>query len=703
VPPKLHPRGRPAGLALVALLVALVLAPEVMPVRVLRLAAFDIYQALAPRRRMSAPVVIVDIDDSSLARFDQWPWPRTRLAQLVAAIAEGQPAAIGIDIVMSEPDRLSPDRLSDEIGGFDPLLARELARLPSSDALLGATLQHRPAVVGMIGLDAREPGGAILVQQTPVRMMGGDPRPFLRHFPAALRSVDAIDRGAVGHGLINAVGGTRIVRRMSLVATVAEAIVPALGVEMLRVASGEPALVIQSQARGVQSVGIGDLAIPTEPDASVWIHFAPPDPSRFISAGEVLSGRADPRQFERKLVLIGVTALGLGDRHATPVAPRMPGVEIHAQLLEGIFDGGVLVRPRWARWGEAALLAVGGALLVFAVPGWPAGHSALLAAALVAAPLALGGILYLRFGILADAVMPSVGIGLVYAAMLGFTLTEVQRQRRTLRRQLEAEREASARVAGELEAARRIQMGILPKPADALRGDDRVKLYACLDPARIVGGDLYDFFRLDRDRLFFLVGDVSGQGVPGCLFMAVSKALCKSIALRRAGDLGAMMRESNAEISRDNAEALFVTAWAGVLDAATGRLEYCNAGHEPAWLLDAGGFGAGRLTESGGPPLCVIDDFPYVAASHQLRPGETICLVTDGVTEAVNAGGELYGRRRLDRILGGLGPSATAVEVGEAIRADVGRFAGGAEASDDLTILVVRWTGGGRLPAISAP
>jgi adenylate cyclase len=158
---------------------------------------------------------------------------------------------------------------------------------------------------------------------------------------------------------------------------------------------------------------------------------------------------------------------------------------------------------------------------------------------------------------LADAVIPSVGIGLVYAAMLGFTLTEVQTQRRTLRRQLEAQREASARVAGELEAARRIQMGILPNPADALGGDDRVKLYAFLDPARSLGGDLYDFFRLDGDRLFFLVGDVSGQGVPGSLFMAVSKALCKSIALRRAGDLGAMMREFNTEISRDNAEALF--------------------------------------------------------------------------------------------------------------------------------------------------
>jgi adenylate cyclase len=111
VPPKLRGRGRLAGLALVAVLVALALPPEVMPVRVQRLAAFDIYQALASRRRVSAPVVIVDIDDSSLAQFDQWPWPRSRLAELVAAIAEGAPAAIGIDIVMSEPDRLSPDKV----------------------------------------------------------------------------------------------------------------------------------------------------------------------------------------------------------------------------------------------------------------------------------------------------------------------------------------------------------------------------------------------------------------------------------------------------------------------------------------------------------------------------------------------------------------------------------------------------------------
>jgi serine phosphatase RsbU (regulator of sigma subunit) len=401
------------------------------------------------------------------------------------------------------------------------------------------------------------------------------------------------------------------------------------------------------------------------------------------------------------LVLIGVTAVGLGDRHATPVAPRMTGVEIHAQLLEGIVDATLLSRPWWARWGEAALLALGGGLLILAVPAWPVGRSALLALAALATTLIVGFAVYYRYGVLLGVIGPALGIALTYGAMLGITLTEVQGQRRALRRQLDAEREAMARVAGELQAARRIQMGILPAPADVLHGDDRIGIYAVVEPARIVGGDLYDFFRLDEDRLFFLVGDVSGHGVAGSLFMAVTKALCKSAALRRSGDLGAMMRESNAEISRDNPESLFVTVWAGLLDARTGQLEYCNAGHEPAWLLGPDGSATQPLTEGGGPPLCVIEDFAYATGSHRMHPGETICLVTDGVTEAINKTGQLYGRKRLEAVLAATPPSASVREVGEAIGQGVVRFAAGAEPSDDLTVLVVRWNGGGGAPGVS--
>jgi serine phosphatase RsbU (regulator of sigma subunit) len=154
-----------------------------------------------------------------------------------------------------------------------------------------------------------------------------------------------------------------------------------------------------------------------------------------------------------------------------------------------------------------------------------------------------------------------------------------------------------------------------------------------------------------------------------------------------------MMRESNAEISRDNPEALFVTVWAGLLDARTGRLEYCNAGHEPVWLLGQGGPTTRPLTEGAGPPLCVIDDFPYATASYEMRPGETLCVVTDGVTEAFNTADEPYTRRRLLAVLTAVSPSASVREVGEAISQDVARFAAGAAPSDDLTVLVVRWNG----------
>jgi len=207
-----------------------------------------------------------------------------------------------------------------------------------------------------------------------------------------------------------------------------------------------------------------------------------------------------------------------------------------------------------------------------------------------------------------------------------------------------------------------------------------------------VGGDLYDFFLLDADHLFFMIGDVSGKGLPGSLFMAISKALYKSTALRRHGQVAVMMREADAEISRDNAEGLFVTVLAGILDARSGALEYCSAGHEPPFLLPRGGRPLSRLEEGGGPPLCSVDGFAYAAAGRQLEPGDTLVLITDGITEAGRADGLLYGRPRLEALLREL-TAASAAEIGEAIRRDVAAFTGAAEASDDMAVLVLRFVG----------
>jgi serine phosphatase RsbU (regulator of sigma subunit) len=235
-------------------------------------------------------------------------------------------------------------------------------------------------------------------------------------------------------------------------------------------------------------------------------------------------------------------------------------------------------------------------------------------------------------------------------------------------------------------------VGILPRPELVFPAERRFEIAASMEPAREVGGDLYDFFMLDEDRLFFLVGDVSGKGLPASIFMAVSKALCKSAALRREQRIEELLREANSEIARENPESLFVTVFAGVLDSRSGRLAYCNAGHEPPFVLGRDGKIA-RLTDGGGPPLCVLDEFAYVAAEHSMEPGGIVCVVSDGVTEAMNQAGGLYGSERLERALLRIASAGNPAAIVDAIRADVSRFAEGAEVADDLTLLVLRWNG----------
>ena len=686
-------RGQPLGVALLALLLAIELAPDLFGLGFIRLAAFDAYQRWAPRARRSGPAVIVAIDEESLRRHGQWPWPRTWLAQLVAKVAEADPVAIGVDIVMPEADRLSPARLPEFVPGMGPEIVQRLSSLPSNDTVLAQTLQSSPVVLGIAGLEAETPGARHNVRRVPFRTVGPDPRPLVRRFDATLHSAEEIDRVVKGHGLLSVDAERGVVRRMPLVAAVGDALIPAFGLEILRLAAGGPVVTVRTGASGVEAVGVGDLVVPTEPDGSVRVHFARSDPDRFVSAADLLAGKVDRHVLERKLVLIGVTALGLSDYQATPVADRMPGVEIHAQLLENIFDADLLSRPRAIVWAEAGLLLAGGLLLVLIVPRASVPTSVALYALMVGAIAAAGILLYLKRGVLLDMAFPSLALGTLFTTMLIVTLAETERHRQSLRRQVELQREQAARLAGELEAARRIQMGSLPDPATALAGDGRLDLYAFLEPAREVGGDLYDFFALDRDRFCLLIGDVSGKGLPGSLFMAVSKALYKSAALRGVGSVDAVMRAADAEISRDNTEGLFVTMLAGVLDLRTGLLDYCNAGHEPLYLLPKGDRPLVRLADGGGPPLCVLERFAYTSSSRQLAPGDAICLVTDGVLDAMSPKSEAYGRPRFEALLEKVGRAGAAAEIGEAVRVEVARFADGVEQADDMAILVLRWKG----------
>ena len=687
--------GRPLGVAILLALLALSLGPSLPVISELRMALFDGYQKLAPRKRASAPAVIIAIDEKSLLELGQWPWPRTTVAELIEAIAKSEPAAIGVDVLMPELDRMSPASIAGQIERLDSNLAQRLARLPSNDAVLANTLRRHPVALGIAGVEQK--GTASSSNRTaPFRILGTDPTPHLRHFAGTLRSLEQLDAAAAGHGLLSVDPSGGVVRRVPLLASVDGVLTPALSVEALRIATRTPAFVVVGEPDRVKGIGIGDVFIPTNADGTVWVHFGPHDEDRFVSATDVLHGRIDAEQIRGKIALVGATGLGLLDFQATPIGQHIPGIEIHAQILEGIYEDSLLQRPVFLGNLERVILLASGLILILAVPAVKPGTAALIYAVLVTGLLVAGFALYYWQRMLVDVAWPVAVSTILFGVMLTGTLAEADRQRRTLRQALQAEREAAARAAGELEAARRIQMGMLPPPSAKFYGDPRFSLQALIEPAKSVGGDLYDFFKLDGDRLFFMVGDVAGKGLPASIFMAVSKALYKSAALRmeHGADIGEVMRAANEEIARDNPEMLFVTVFAGILDLKSGELNWCNAGHDSPFCLRPGQTIPTRLEGEAGPPLCVIEAYAYRPERYQLLPGEALCLFTDGVTEAMNAKDELYGRQRLLSILKSSAGATEALQLVNAIRDDVRAFVLTTEHSDDLTILVLRWNGG---------
>lgn len=659
-----------------------------------RFGLFDLYQTTAPRLQHSTSVVIVAIDEASLQAHGQWPWPRQILAQLVSKILAGRPAAVGIDMILPEADRQSPEEWLRTAGDMPQSLSNEIRALPSHDGKLAAAIAGGPVMLGVGGLRLLE-DEADTGQFAPFRLFepGGAsvPPPTLPDFNAAVRSIPVLDRAASGHGVLS-VDPDRdgVFRRMPLVSMVSGRLAPSMALEMLRLTAKAPSLGLYAEDGVVRGVGVGPLKIPTQADGSVWVHFSPHDSRRFVPAMDVLADRTEATTFEQAIVLIGVTGLGTQDYRMTPVG-YMSGTEISGQLLENILDAQLVRRPDWTHVAELALTFGFGLFLIvtlrFVRPRWQA-LLGLLPLLLLAG---LGFWAWQQSLLLIDVATPAIGTGLVFVSLLAGGFAEADTHRRRLRRELEAQKLAAAKAEGEMEAGRRIQMGMLPGAA-SVAGDARFELGALMVPARQIGGDLYDFFKVDASRLFFTVGDVSGKGVPAALFMAIGKSLCKSYALRGETDVGAIINMANAEISRDNPEMLFITMFAGFLNLDTGELRFCNAGHDAPYLLRQG-VAPEAVVSEGGPPLCVLDEFSYKTETLRLQPGDLLCVMTDGVSEAMDKSGALLGAERTKQILAAISPSVDANTVVDELYAAVGRFVDGAEASDDLTVLAVRWNG----------
>jgi serine phosphatase RsbU (regulator of sigma subunit)/CHASE2 domain-containing sensor protein len=647
---------------------------------------FDLEERLWPGSNDPARVVIVDIDEDSLARYGQWPWPRTLVARLVRRIAEGRPRVLGIDIVFAEPDRLSPPQLAKELGGLPAPLASELAQLPSNDRVLAEAISKIPTVLPLVTgredkVDRSDP-----LRTAPIRQSGDDPLPFLKEYKSLLRSLPELETAAQGAGAIAAEpDADGIVRRVGLAARYRGTVIPGFALEVLRVGGAERSVVIDTGPFGITGVRIGGVAIPTDGAGRAIPHFAP-RLARYISALDVLDPAFDPTKLQSKIALLAVTGLGVADLQQIPQG-LVQGVEVHAQLIESVLLETLLHRPPSLDLIEVAVALLSGLTVIWLLPYGRPVRAVVIALAGVAGLIGLELALFGLAGVLFDGTYPAVTLLAAFGVMLVGTL-------RAAEAELAREREAKQRYEGELAAAQAIQMGLLPRRFPAFPDRPDIDIYARIEPARMVGGDLYDYLLIDGGRrLFFLIADVSGKGAPAALLMASTKEVVREAVLKFGAALDRVFVEANRKTAIANADlesegGVFATAFAGILELESGNVTYASAGHHAPFVL-GGHQGPRQLITDGGPPFGTVDEFPYPMDHSRIEAGELLLLYTDGVTEAEDADHTLYGCERLARALTNA-PATEPRGVVSAVIEDLRRFVGQAEQADDITLLALR-------------
>ena len=698
------------GILLVLLSTSLILGEKLSEIMATPL--WDTFHRMKPRDPDGYfPVIIVDIDEKSLREHGRWPWPRWLTSELIARVAEQNPRSIGLDILMPEAEP-SPLRFFDPGSPFYMELEKTLSKSPSNDEKLAQVLSDNSIVIGAALLpqtsDVDQSGKSQVVQDHTAFIEGSCQSSLeLPKFSEITRNLPIFEQASFGQGFYNAFpDADSVVRKMPLVVRFGDRCLPSLALETFR-AGLRPysnwyhlqsedgknldtivldQLDTQSQPdeQGLSETVDNKTTIETQEDGTIRPYFSKSYFNRRIPAHDVLTGSKSVSRLKNKTVLIGVTALGLTDVAAVPVSNKMDGVEIQAQVIENLISGTALQRPPTGYWIEIGILLIGGLLLIVLVPILPPVFASGIFLGCVLATV-IGSYVAFINQILLDAVFPVSALGVVFVTLLNSVWAKSNLNRRKLAKTLLQEKLFHERIDGELNAARKIQLGSLPDTSRIENLPKSLQLASKLISAKEVGGDFYDAFMIDQDNLFFVVADVSGKGVPASLFMALSKALCKSAA-RRESDLSEIVREANTEISHENSGQLFITALMGILNGETGELRFCNAGHEHPLLLDKKNR-VERLISDGGPPLCCLESYQYPVETVQMDSGDAIIIITDGVTDAIDLSGNAYGVQRLHQLMANRPSGSTISAMVAIIDDDVINYSAGVEQTDDITIL----------------
>ena len=601
--------------------------------------SFDLYQKIFPLDKQDSKVVIINIDEKSLSKFGQFPWNRSIFAKIIENVNRSNPKVIGFDIFFTEKDKQTPEEIIKAYNILSSDVINYLTNIQSHDERFRQQLDVSNSVLAVLGSKVASEGSYDRSAKAKFISKGGDPKNFTYVFPYSIGSLEILENSVKGLGSISFLDQSDgIIRSLPLIVRFKNKLYPTMGLEMVRVGSKQKNLFVEMNEVGIKRVSVRPYKISSDPNGIFWIRYKKTKKNQYISASSVFDGKFDESIFKDKYVLIGASAQGLFDLVKTPLGVTIPGVEVHANVIENILDNSYLTRnPNIYVFELLFSIIIAFVTFYFSQIIKPKYSLAIFFGSTVSVILIGFGFFLLRSE-LVDFSYPVFMVTAIFLTGLYFRfIKENELAISNLQKQ--------AALKKERELAGEVQKRLFPE----IKKFEHF-VYAKNVPARDVSGDYYDIIEINENEFYFTLADVSGKGVRSGMLMAKASSVFRTLSNLKL-PLEKIVFLVNNEIVEAKFKGMFVTAVFGKMNVSNGEIEIVNAGHESIMLFDEGK--NYEFIKSDLPPIGIIkySNEAMVIKRNLNIKNKTFVVYTDGVTEGYLKNGNELGVEGVKNII----------------------------------------------------
>ena len=601
--------------------------------------SFDSYQKIFKYNDKQDDIVIVDIDEPSLAKFGQFPWGRNIFSKILENINKEDPKSIGFDIFFSEKDKQSPEEIIKTYSIKDADIKNALKSIKGHDEKFQKTLKETKSVLAVFGSLVPTKGTYNRKGKARIFAKGGNVKNYVYNYKYSLGSIPILEKNSKGLGSINYITQSdAVVRSLPLIMVFNNKLFPSFGLEMIRVGEKKRSIIINLNDSGIKNISIKPYVFNTDKNSLIWVKYNRSINNNYISAEKVFDNNFDNNFFKDKYVLIGASAKGLFDTVKIPTGETVPGVQVHANVIDNLLKNNFLKRNDKIFIFEL-IVSILISIVAFVI-------SQRIKPKYSLSIIFIGLIIIFVFGLaiykfrseLIDVSYPMIMISITFLTGLYFRFLQ---ENKIALQNLQKE----AKLLKERELAGGVQKSLFP---DISAFENFV--YAKNIPARDVSGDYFDVMKVGPEEYYFTLADVSGKGVKAGMYMAKASSIFRTLSNLKF-PLERVVFGVNNEIIEAKFKGMFVTAVFGKFNPISGDLTYINAGHESIMLFDKSK--KIEFIESDLPPIGIMKYFAEsMVKSNTINiKDKTFVVYTDGVTEGYLPNGDEFGAIGVENIV----------------------------------------------------